>query len=86
MAYSFQKIDSVIQDIAGKWRALVSIGEETTVMFKFHREPTTQEIINETDKYLVTVEQMRIEEEKKKVIEEQVSIFRDSLIKAEKEK
>ena len=86
MAYSFQKIDSVTQDIAGKWRALVSIGEETTVMFKFHKEPTTQEIVNETDKYLVTVEQMRIEEEKMKVIEEQVSIFRDGLIKAEKEK
>lgn len=87
MAYSFQKILSIEQDMAGKWRVRVEVSNPDEIpMFKFNHEPTEQEVKDETAKYVANLEKIQIEVQKKAIIDEKVAIYKDTLIKEDEAK
>lgn len=66
--------------MAGKWRVNVDINVET-LMLKFHHNPTDQEVIDETVKYIANVEKALIEKQENAIIEERVDMYRETLKK-----
>lgn len=51
MSLEFKKIISLEQDIAGKWRALVDVDDET-IMLKFQTKPTLQTVKKEASQFI----------------------------------
>jgi len=86
MALEFKKIISKEQDMAGKWRVMVDIGEES-IMLKFNKEPNLLEVTTETvktissrtnlivDELQSVKDQIKILEEKKLILEEEKMIL-----------
>ncbi len=57
MSYEIMEIE---QDIAGKYRAIVDLSNEESIMLKFQDEPTYEEIMYEVDRFITN----RIREQK----------------------
>lgn len=82
MSLEFKKIISKEQDMAGKWRVMVDLGEES-IMLKFDEEPKDDLVLVETEKVVNrkknevkdelegVKEQIKILEERKTVLEEE---------------
>jgi len=52
MELSFRKILRKEQDMAGKWRVWVEVADGEAVILKFHENPTTTRVKEETARYV----------------------------------
>lgn len=60
------RVIELFQDIAGKWRARVDLGDES-IFLKFHKEPDEVQILNRAQNYVDDKAQEAIREAKKEV-------------------
>ena len=70
----YRRITEQYKDLAGIWRVRVLINDTDTIFLKFHRQPTEEEVIVETNRYIANIEKEKIrltEEINQKIIDEE---------------
>ena len=69
------------KDLAGKWRVRVSFDDRSSTFLKFQKEPTEEEIIAESNKYIsnLEIEATRLSTEviQKVIAEEKIALVKD---------
>lgn len=68
-------------DMAGIWRVRVLINDTDTIFLKFHRQPIEEEVITEVNKYIVSLEKVKIRQteeiNQKIIVEEKLKLVKD---------
>lgn len=70
----YRRITEQYIDLAKIWRVRVLINDTDTIFLKFHRQPTEEEVIAETNRYIANIEKEKIrltEEINQKIIDEE---------------
>lgn len=71
----YKSIIRKIQDMAGKIRVFVDVGEEEAIMLKFEKDPTIQQIKNEIEKRIQMTQQVKIN--KLEQVKQQIQVLTD---------